>query len=84
MEVIFGVLSIYGSESREKALQRDRIALCDVKESKSDSERLYSFALTRPERNPIHLGVDTENGERQCSIAIFFLIANVLKHGASA
>ncbi|XP_028394372.1 uncharacterized protein LOC114518533 isoform X2 [Dendronephthya gigantea] len=60
MEVSFGVLSIYNNETRETALQRDHVALCDVQQDSANGQRAYSFVLKKPGRHPIYFAVDTE------------------------
>ncbi|CAB3995109.1 Hypothetical predicted protein, partial [Paramuricea clavata] len=61
MEVSFGVLSIYNSETKETALQRDHVALCDIQHDITNGQRPYSFVLKKPGRHPIYFAVDNEH-----------------------
>jgi hypothetical protein len=62
MEVSFGVLSIYKNETKENALQRDHVALCDIQRDSTNEQRSYSFVLKKPGRHPIYFAVDSEHG----------------------
>lgn len=71
MEVSFGVLSIYNNETRETALQRDHVALCDIQQNSADGQRAYSFVLKKPGRHPVYFAVDTERGK--CLVVVLMV-----------
>lgn len=62
MEVSFGVLSIYNSDAKETALQRDHVALCDIQHDSTDGQRSYTFVLKKPSRHPVYFAVNSEHG----------------------
>ena len=62
MEVSFGVLSIYNDGTKETALQRDHVALCDIQHDSTNTQRPYSFVLKKPSRHPVYFAVDSEHG----------------------
>ena len=77
MEVSFGVLSIYNSETKETALQRDHVALCDIQHDITNGQRSHSFVLKKPGRHPIYFAVDNEHGEYQKGDQLLYFIPGV-------